>query len=284
MEGWIRIQRTITEHWIWNDPVKLKWWLDLLMLANYSETKVNVGLQIYECGRGEVISSLGGLAKRWGVTKDRVRNFLVLLEKDAMISHESYTKFTRITICNYDSYQTDLHDNQTIAKRSPNDCQTIAKRSIYIKEKKNIKENPLSKDKGQKKVDEQLSPSNSAEFEASIQREKLPSKEIKDIWNECCPSFPKLLTISENRKNKMRNRIAEMGGAEKALEILKGIFQKMESSAFLKGDNKRGWKASFDWLFENDKNWVKVWEGNYDSNNHSSGSKQSSDVNDIWNI
>ena len=82
----------------------------------------------------------------------------------------------------------------------------------------------------------------------------------------------------------MRNRIAEMGGAEKALEILKGIFQKMESSAFLKGDNKRGWKASFDWLFENDKNWVKVWEGNYDSNNHSSGSKQSSDVNDIWNI
>ena len=285
MEGWIRMQRTITEHWIWNDPVKLKWWLDLLMLARHTDTKVNVGLQIYECKRGEIITSLSELAKRWGVTKDRVRNFLVLLEKDTMISHVSLTKSTRITICNYDSYQSDLHVSQTTTKRSPNARQTQDKRSIYNKELKNDnKENPLSKDKGQKKVCKQLSPSNSAEFEASIQRENLPAKEIKDMWNECCPSFPKLLTISENRKNKMRNRIAEMGGTEKALEILKGIFQKMESSAFLKGDNKRGWKASFDWLFENDKNWVKVWEGNYDRNNPSSGKQQSSDVNEIWNI
>ena len=74
-----------------------------------------------------------------------------------------------------------------------------------------------------------------------------------------------MFTISENRKNKMRLRIAEMGGSEKAMEILKGIFLKMEESSFLKGDNRRGWKASFDWLFENDKNWVKVWEGNYDN-------------------
>ena len=40
---------------------------------------------------------------------------------------------------------------------------------------------------------------------------------------------------------------------------------KMQASHFLRGDNKRGWKASFDWLFENDKNWVKVYEGNYDN-------------------
>ena len=44
----------------------------------------------------------------------------------------------------------------------------------------------------------------------------------------------------------------------------------MQESKFLKGESKRGWKASFDWVFENDKNWVKVWEGNYDNDKGSS--------------
>ena len=95
--------------------------------------------------------------------------------------------------------------------------------------------------------------------------DRLPAKEIKEMWNTTCTSFPKLFTISENRKNKMRLRISEMGGIDKALPLLKQIFEKMQESNFLKGDNKRGWKASFDWLFENDKNWVKVFEGNYDN-------------------
>ena len=56
-----------------------------------------------------------------------------------------------------------------------------------------------------------------------------------------------------------------MGGLEAALPLIHLLFEKMMQSKFLRGDNKRGWKASFDWLFENDKNWVKVYEGNYDS-------------------
>ena len=47
--------------------------------------------------------------------------------------------------------------------------------------------------------------------------------------------------------------------------LLESIFEKMEDSKFLRGDNSRGWKATFDWLFSNEKNWVKVAEGNYDN-------------------
>ena len=54
-----------------------------------------------------------------------------------------------------------------------------------------------------------------------------------------------------------------MGGAENAIPILREILVKIQESNFLKGDNKLGWRASFDWLFENGKNWVKVYEGNY---------------------
>ena len=95
--------------------------------------------------------------------------------------------------------------------------------------------------------------------------EKLPAKEIKGLWNTTCVGYPKLVVISDARKNKMRLRISEMGGVEKAMPLIKQVFEKMQQSNFLKGDNRRGWKASFDWLFENDKNWVKVYEGNYDN-------------------
>ena len=85
------------------------------------------------------------------------------------------------------------------------------------------------------------------------------------MWNTTCAGYPKIYNMSESRKNKMRVRIEEMGGEEKALPLMKALFEKMQANNFLKGDNKRGWKASFDWLFENDKNWVKVHEGNYDN-------------------
>ena len=29
MDGWIKLHRKIIEHWIWKDPEKLKWWLDM---------------------------------------------------------------------------------------------------------------------------------------------------------------------------------------------------------------------------------------------------------------
>jgi hypothetical protein len=100
--------------------------------------------------------------------------------------------------------------------------------------------------------------------EPAPKKKPLPAKKIVDMWNATCTSYPKIFTLSEARKNKIRIRVEEMGGIEKAMPILQTIFKKMQESKFLKGESKRGWKASFDWLFENNKNWPKVWEGNYD--------------------
>ncbi len=116
--------------------------------------------------------------------------------------------------------------------------------------------------------------------------EALPLTRIKQMWNETCQGYPQLIKLSDARKHKIRIRLQEMGGGEKGLEVMQEIFRRLEASNFLKGENKRGWKASFDWVFENDKNWVKVWEGNYDGhegNGGSSSSFTSDKVNDIWN-
>jgi hypothetical protein len=118
--GWISIHRKLKEHWLWQDPVKLKWWLDILLSVNHSDAKVNIGYQLFECKRGQSIKSLQKWGEGWGVTKDTARNFLKLLEKDGMITMENLSKTTRLTVCKYDSYQTSLHTEPTPEQRKPN--------------------------------------------------------------------------------------------------------------------------------------------------------------------
>lgn len=126
MTGWIKIHREITKHWIWQDPIKLKWWLDILLMVNHAGAKVNVGMQLFECNRGQTIMSLKNWATRWNISRDTARNFLVLLEKDGMILHENIGKSTRITVCKYDSYQSELHNEQTIFKQQTSDGRTVS--------------------------------------------------------------------------------------------------------------------------------------------------------------
>lgn len=47
----------------------------------------------------------------------------------------------------------------------------------------------------------------------------------------------------------------------------------MQASDFLKGTNNNNWVATFDWLFSNSGNSIKVMEGNYD-NKRGAGARQ----------
>lgn len=84
---------------------------------------------------------------------------------------------------------------------------------------------------------------------------------VVTLYHQHCPSYPKVFKLSDARKQKIQIRLEEMKFDE---NILISVFQKMENSKFCRGDNKNGWKASFDWLFGNSTNWVKMIEGNYD--------------------
>lgn len=116
MSGWIKIHRDITKHWIFQDAEKFKWWIDMLFLASYEDNKTNVGSKIVEVKRGQFIGSLSFFMKRWGVGKERIINYLRLLQSDGMIDKVSDKNITLITICNYESYQNvpdNLPDNQS---------------------------------------------------------------------------------------------------------------------------------------------------------------------------
>lgn len=86
---------------------------------------------------------------------------------------------------------------------------------------------------------------------------------IVDLYHETCPSLPEVQMITESRKE----AIAELASKVPIAQIYR-CFQIAESSNFLKGNNERAWKATFDWLIDVD-NVAKVLEGNY-ANNESS--------------
>ena len=92
--------------------------------------------------------------------------------------------------------------------------------------------------------------------------EKVPFDEIKNLFNELCPSYSKVISITEKRKPHIRARWEQFKGN---MQIFETAFTKIEESEFCKGNNDRRWRASFDWLIANDTNIVKVLEGKYDN-------------------
>ena len=125
MSGWIKIHREISEHWIFQDAEKFKWWIDLIIMASHEEHKTVINGSLAYLQRGQLSVSLSFLSARWSRSKEKVLNFLKLLESDQMITRKSDRKMTVITICNYDSYQdVDMQsptDNRPITDQSPTD-------------------------------------------------------------------------------------------------------------------------------------------------------------------
>lgn len=105
MAGWIKIHRDIQQHWIFQDAEKFKWWIDLILLANFEDGKVLVGERLIELKKGQLIVSLSFLSKRWGKAKGTILKFLELLESDQMIDRYTDRKVTILTICKYGGYQ-----------------------------------------------------------------------------------------------------------------------------------------------------------------------------------
>lgn len=276
--GWIKIHRNITENPMYfSEPfTRMQAWIDLLLVTNYRDSVIYVRGNKVIVKRGQIAKSQDFFATRWKWSRGKVIRFLDELQKCGQIVQQKSNIITLISVVNYENYQQDSTtdepqtDNRRTADSTTDEPQIVQPNERRIKKnKEDNKETSLTRGKeNAAAVAAPTSASDEAEAPKPIKaekRENLPFKEIKELWNAVCIGYPKLHSLSESRKNKMRNRIAEMGGAEKALPLLREIFTKMQASNFLRGDNKRGWKASFDWLFENDKNWVKVYEGNYDN-------------------
>lgn len=105
--GWISVDRKITKNWLWEEkPFSYgQAWIDLLLMASWKDSKELYRGSLQERKRGQVHCSILFLADRWGWSRNKVRHYVRTLERDGMVTTESTTQGTTITIENYAKYQ-----------------------------------------------------------------------------------------------------------------------------------------------------------------------------------
>lgn len=123
--GYISIHRKIRENWIFDNAEYFKAWITILMEVNFKDSKMLIEGELIECKRGQSLHSLAGWAKSFGNgwTVQKVRTFFKLLESDGNINTEGLRKTTRLTVCNYSTYQDIQQADNTESNRQPTDSQ-----------------------------------------------------------------------------------------------------------------------------------------------------------------
>ena len=99
----------IRNHWLWKEPERFQWWLDLLLLSADEDCVETHRGQNYECRKGQVVATLSMLAERWKTTRSIVRRFLEKLVREGLIRHSCGTNLAQITICDTDNKDASWH-------------------------------------------------------------------------------------------------------------------------------------------------------------------------------
>ena len=254
MEYYIPISRRLFEHQLWCEEriySRFEAWLDLIQSARFEDTKQLIGNRFIEVKRGQILASLRFLAGRWQWSTKKVNSFLDLLIQDKMIIKETpkETGQTVITICNYDKYNSQIIQEETEKKQQGNTKETPRKQQG----------NKVNKDKKENNIgdsDESLVCRTSQPHAEHIDYSEL----VKFFNEETKGVFGTVRTpLSDSRKGMINARIKSYGK-----KTFAGMIHRAYQSDFLKGQNKKGWRASFDWLIK-PTNFEKVISGNYDN-------------------
>ena len=106
-QGWISLNRKIQDNWIWNDKPfsKGQAWIDILLRVNHKANKIPIGNQIIELKEGQTIWSIDKMSNSWGWSNRKVSNFLNMLTNDGALSQKRTSKYTMLTVANWELYQ-----------------------------------------------------------------------------------------------------------------------------------------------------------------------------------
>jgi hypothetical protein len=109
--GWVAIHRQLVEHPLWTRErfTRGQAWVDLILLASYTDHLVIQGNRPVSVKRGQILTSQVKLAARWSWNRKTVIGFLRSLKAASMAdietSKDTDTGYTLVTLLNYDLFQ-----------------------------------------------------------------------------------------------------------------------------------------------------------------------------------
>lgn len=137
MNGYIKLYRSLMDNPFWTEKPfsRGQAWVDLLMLANWKESRKLTGGEVVTIHEGEINVSQLWLADRWGWDRKKVARFLARLERDQMVAVNGTTRGTSLTIEKYSKYQGDgaterATDDQPTTNQRPTDDHILRKKEI----------------------------------------------------------------------------------------------------------------------------------------------------------
>lgn len=231
-------------------------WLRILLMANSEDRHWHDKI----VKRGSFITTIASLSGQFNLTIKQVRTCLDRLRAGGEITTNTSNNNTLVTICKYDSYQLQgANEGQMKGKCPANEKKNSP--SLMVPNGSSP-DNPSSFTPllfPQEEIEE-------GDTAVSPKKEQIDYDLVRKLWNDSMKrKVPKIKGLSDARKEKVKVRVEEMGGWDEAEEILRECFRKINESEYCNGENNQVWVATFDWFFTNDKNWMKVYEGNYDN-------------------
>ena len=151
--GYIKLHRSLA-NWRWyKEPKTLLLWIHLLLNANYEPR--DMGEKTIE--RGQIATSLAGLAEQTGLSVKEVRTSLDRLKKTGEIAVWSNRHMTVITVNEYERYQSDgATQGQTEGRPRTDSGQTEGTQRATMKERKEREESKKAKKEGAPELSERF--------------------------------------------------------------------------------------------------------------------------------
>jgi hypothetical protein len=235
--GWIKLFRKAMDSEVWNPGLWLVWCYCLLK-ANHKQkylhtTKGRGHSRSVIIQRGQFMFGRNQAARDCKMPPSTLWGRMKYLQEIGMIDIKSDSNWSIVTIYNYNTYQgNDKEDQQE--NRLVTDSKPTANRQVTDTTKK----------------------------EKNEENEKIPLREITDIYNELNPKLPKATYNSPERDKLLRGRWNQHRDFQ-SLDWWRAYFQLVADSSFLQGLTDHEFtRCNLGWLL-NTSNFVKVLEGNY---------------------
>lgn len=210
--------------------------------------------------RGTVCISRKDICSHLKISVQTYKTCLKRLIADGKISTcNDLFKTSVISVCNFSRYvEGDTSNPHSNSVKSKEDNKKFQQNYDVVNE--DVEDAVV--DEPESLFSEELDINTNSLTKPKKKKKEVDCEFIVNLYHDRCPSLPKVLKLTDKRKSKIRVRFDEM---KFSYETLQEVFDKCEASYFMRGDNKRGWRADFDWIFTNSQNWVKVLEGKYDN-------------------